>query len=375
MTVAVWRRNTQQPQALMCDKLVFVLGAGFTRAFVPQAPLLVDDYEIPRLRERFASFSHATAILDDALAAGSNDRIDLERLMTRLSGMPYDGADARRELTLLESELLKSLVKRLREAKAAEVDRKNLDAFARFVLKKKASIVTFNYDDVFDQALWEVHRVTSDIQQSEAYWHPDGGYGFFCRPSSVCVVDHMVFMDRPRSLLLKLHGSINWHSRLGEGTPRGPAALLHHENWFPQSGRVQYESGEIESHLEPDPFIVPPVLVKSELSLHPVLRVVWELAHDRLANATTVVFIGYSLPATDLASRILFRETLANRAGLNVRIVSIARDSAEEQGVKDTYRSLFKDLPDTQFDFSGASACIESEFSEALVASEREGTV
>jgi hypothetical protein len=163
----------------MCDKLVFVLGAGFTRAFVPEAPLLVDDYEIPRLRERFVSFSHATAILDDALAAGSNDRIDLERLMTRLSGMPYDGTDARRELTLLESELRKSLVKPLREAKAAEVDRKSLDAFARFVLKQKASIVTFNYDDVFDQALWEVQRVTSNIHQSAAYWHPDGGYGFF----------------------------------------------------------------------------------------------------------------------------------------------------------------------------------------------------
>jgi hypothetical protein len=81
------------------------------------------------------------------------------------------------------------------------------------------------------------------------------------------------------------------------------------------------------------------------------------------------VFIDYSLPATDLASRILFRETLANRTGLNVRIVSIARDSAEEQDVKDTYRSLFKDLPDTHFDFSGASVCIESEFREALVAS------
>jgi hypothetical protein len=358
-----------------CEKLVFVLGAGFTRAFVPNAPLLVDDYGIPRLRDRFASFSHAAAILADALATGSNDRIDLERLMTRLGGMPYDGADARRELTLLESELRKSLVTRLREAKAAEVDREHLGAFARFVLKNNASIVTFNYDDVLDQALWEVHRATSGIQPPEAYWHPDGGYGFFCRPSSICVADAMVFMDQPRSLLLKLHGSINWHSRLGEGSPRGPAALLHHEQWLPQWGRYQYEAGQIESHLEPDPFIVPPVLVKSELSLHPVLRVVWELAHDRLANATTVVFVGYSLPATDLASRILFRETLANRSGVNVRIVNIARDSAEEQSVKDTYRSLFNDLPDTQFEFSGASVCIEREFSQALVASGAEGTV
>jgi hypothetical protein len=360
----------------MCDSLVFVLGAGFTRAFVPRAPLLVDDYEIPRLCERFVSFPHATAILDDALSAGSNGNIDLERLMTRLSGMPYDGADARRELTLLESELRKSLVKRISDAKAAGFDQKSLRAFARFVLRKKASIVTFNYDDVFDQALWEAHRVISHHNRDVTYWHPDGGYGFFCRPSTVCVADSMDFMDRPRSLLLKLHGSINWRSRLGEGTPRGPAALLHHEDWLPhQVGRVQRESGEIEPYLEPDPFIVPPVLVKSELTLHPVLRTVWKLAYDKLADATTVVFIGYSLPATDLASRILFRETLANRAGLNVWIVNNARDSVAEQGVKDTYRSLFKDLPDAQFDFSGARAYIESKFSEALLGSEPEPTV
>src|SRR5258706_10424469 len=141
----------------MGDKLVFVLGAGFTRTFVPDAPLLVDDYKIPDLRERFVSFSHARGILDDALAARSDGRVDLERLMTRLSGMPYDGADARREFTLLESELRKLLVKRLSYAKARYVDNENLQAFARFVLKKRASIVTFNYDDVLDQALWEVN--------------------------------------------------------------------------------------------------------------------------------------------------------------------------------------------------------------------------
>jgi hypothetical protein len=41
----------------MRDRLVFVLGAGFTKAFVPQAPLLVvEDYQIPLLRERFQHF-------------------------------------------------------------------------------------------------------------------------------------------------------------------------------------------------------------------------------------------------------------------------------------------------------------------------------
>lgn len=212
----------------MSDGMVFVLGAGFTRALVPKAPLLVDDYDIPRLRERFTSFSYATAILDHALAEGSNGHIDLERLLTRLSGMPYDAADAHRELALLETALRKSLVQRLKEAKASEVDRENLVAFARMVLAKGASIVTFNYDDVLDQALWEVNRVTTGYPPSKPYWHPDGGYGFFCRPSIASVADSSVYMDLPGTLLLKLHGSINWHWRLGEGTARGPTGLLHH---------------------------------------------------------------------------------------------------------------------------------------------------
>src|SRR5467141_3782972 len=103
----------------MPEQLVFVLGAGFTRAFVPKAPLLIDNYDIPPLRERFASFSHAATILEDALTERTDGRIDLERLMTRLAGMPYDTSDARRELALLETALRKSLVQRLTEAKAA----------------------------------------------------------------------------------------------------------------------------------------------------------------------------------------------------------------------------------------------------------------
>jgi hypothetical protein len=342
-------------------KTVFVLGAGFTRALVPKAPLLFDDYGIPTLRDRFASFSHATRILDDALANGSNGRIDLERLLTRLSGMPYDATEGRLELALLESVLRTSLIQRLKDAQTAGVDRKNLDAFARLVLTKEASIVIFNYDDVLDQALWEVRRVSTTTFNPQPYWHPDGGYGFFCRPSSAVVSDSLVYMDQPRTLLLKLHGSINWHWRLSEGTLRGPAGLVHYENWYQsRAHHAELAVDRIESHLEPAPFIVPPVLVKSELTAHPVLRIVWELAHRALADATSVVFIGYSLPATDLASRILFGETLANRVGLNLLIVDIAtRDNAEGQRVKEAYRSLFGGISDAQFEFSGATAWIE----------------
>src|SRR5882724_1158992 len=137
----------------MSEKTVYVLGAGFTRAFVPQSPLLVGDYGIPQLQKNFASFKHAAAILDDALAQGTNGHINLERLMTRLSGMPYDSTDNRLELALLETALRKSLVQRIEGAKASGVDWQTMKEFANCVLAEKASIVTFNYDDALDKAL------------------------------------------------------------------------------------------------------------------------------------------------------------------------------------------------------------------------------
>jgi hypothetical protein len=134
----------------MTARTVFVLGAGFARAFVPHAPLAIDDYDIPSLRKRFESFKAARSILDDALSQRADGRIDLEQLMTRLGGMPYDATEARLELALLEKHLRHSVVRMLMEAKSREVDTEALDEFARLVLDAEASVVTFNYDDVFD---------------------------------------------------------------------------------------------------------------------------------------------------------------------------------------------------------------------------------
>lgn len=43
---------------------VFVLGAGFTKAFLPKAPLMEDDYDADgALSEKFAKSPHAARLL------------------------------------------------------------------------------------------------------------------------------------------------------------------------------------------------------------------------------------------------------------------------------------------------------------------------
>jgi len=70
---------------------VLVLGAGFTRAFLPKAPLMLDDYGAPELAAKLSAFPRACRLLGLEIALHSNGHINIESLMTRLDGlMPYD---------------------------------------------------------------------------------------------------------------------------------------------------------------------------------------------------------------------------------------------------------------------------------------------
>ena len=72
---------------------VVVTGAGFTRAFVPGAPLLVDDFNNNGLEARVRGLPNASRLLDWERSLDERGRIDIERLMTRLDAlMPYDYA-------------------------------------------------------------------------------------------------------------------------------------------------------------------------------------------------------------------------------------------------------------------------------------------
>lgn len=330
-------------------RTVLVLGAGFTHAFAPKAPLLIGDFGGNALARKFRKFPRASRVLNAEMGGRTGSKVDIERLMTRLDGrMPYDRKhEAESELAHLLAELKKSFVKRIRDAGGGTAHSDDLSKLAECCVDYGINCVTFNYDDIFDQALWRM--------RGGPYWHPDGGYGFFCRASYMVVENAPLRMDKTSMLLLKLHGSVNWRTKLGTPQPYGLDDILHHESWMDFSPLPKALLPLIDQHLSPEPFMVPPVLVKSGLVEEPVLQIVWSLAYEALAKAERVIFIGYSFPVTDMAARFLFTETLLRDTDPpDIRVVNLKTTEAERETVRRSYREVFPMIAESRFDFRGA---------------------
>lgn len=339
---------------------VVVLGAGFTRAFFPEAPLLVDKYPLTDLISRYAALTAGVQVLQTEVDSSTNGNVNLERVLTRLSSpMPYEsGSPDAAQLAILLAEVERLFATKIQTAtskpsRASE----SLERFAQRCVDDRITCVTFNYDDVLDRALFAVNPVTrgqfSNVM-GRRHWHPDGGYGFFCAPSESTVTGSIAYMDRDQTLLLKLHGSVNWRIRRGARRPAALADVVHHESWYPGShGDVPGLDRDIERHLDDRPFLVPPVLAKTGLAEEPVLQHVWTAARDEISKADQVTFVGYSFPPTDLAARFLFTETIPRARRGAIQVVDFRPEDARA-ALMGSYDAVFGPMEASQFSWDGA---------------------
>lgn len=334
---------------------VFVLGAGFTRAFFPKAPLQVDHYAIEPLLDKYKDFDLARRVLEWESERADEGKINIERLLTRLEGMPYDREDARLQFNPLKSDVHRIFQERLKNATANGKDLPDaLKRFARYCIGNRITCITFNYDDVLDTALALASTENAMTPIFGSSWNPDNGYGFFCKPSpSVLGNAPWAYGGQTEMHLLKLHGSMNWRIKLGFVRPYPVEAIVHHERWDHRQKGDDPTDQAIESHLTDEPFIVPPVLGKSALE-EPFLQRVWGKARTALRNADDgVVFVGYSCPVTDLAASFLFSDTVPSR-GLNVTVINKADNPKTEQQVREVYQKLFPSMQESGFKFIDA---------------------
>lgn len=244
------------------------------------------------------------------------------------------------------AELKRAFLSRLSRVRSRGDAVSDMRPFAQHCAANGGTCITFNYDDLLDEAF-----------SKSPSWNPDWGYGFFC-PSAAASVSAMGANPVvARTLLLKLHGSLNWRARLGFTAPYAFGAITHQLAWHDDAS--SYVHPHIERHLEPEPVMVPPVLTKSGLVEQPVLRLVWSQAFERLVAASGVTFIGYSFPATDTAARVLFSEALRDLPRPGIRVVGLEESPADKDALTVRYRSVLGDIPDDSFFFGGARRWVE----------------
>ena len=331
---------------------MLVTGAGFTRAFLPDSPLLVDDFGAEDLAAKVIGLPKASRVLDWERNQHEKGFINIERLMTRLDSlMPYDEDQAATdEYRFLLSALMDNFLDRLRRVRTGSEPNVALEKVARYCVSRRVDCITFNYDDVLDEAL-----AKTEFRETPS-WHASGGYGFYCAKSKETLGGHWDadVGEKTPMLVLKLHGSINWRPRKGAIEPYMLDEITHHGEWQEKDPRVSRDPELVERHLERSPLIAPPVLSKSSLVRQPVLRLVWSLAYEKLARAHSVSFVGYSFPTTDMASQTLFSEALKDIPTSAIRVVNLARGREARNRIIERYRSVLGDIPDSQFQFNGA---------------------
>ena len=258
--------------------------------------------------------------------------------------MFYDYANrAENEYEFLLTELKRAFLQRIEEAMANTEVGVEVRAFAKYCADRGATCVTFNDDCYLDEALYHTSS-----------WEPGWGYGFLCRPASHTVTQHPIQRVLTSQMyLFKLHGSMNWRSRLGYKDPVALDAIVHHDE-MSSFARDAEDLELIARHLESEPVIVPPVLSKTDLGTRPALHGVWDLAFKRLSTADSMTFIGYSLPITDTSARTLFAEALSDLPPHLVRVVDFTSDERHRSKLKTRCRDVLGEIPDDHFFFDGA---------------------
>lgn len=207
---------------------------------------------------------------------------------------------------------------------AALANRPTGGAHARFAqalaerTPESYALVSLNYDTLLDRAL------------AAAGLQPDYGLGALCASPA------------GGTPLAKLHGSLNW-------------ALCHACSHI----AVNQEHCSNCGNDRLQGLVISPTVLKSYEGAH--LQQVWDLALACLQRATRICFVGYSMPAADVAVYHLIRRgLLTNKHDLPVRVEvinhtnpawSAAERAHHEAGVRARFTHLFG--PGACFDFSG----------------------
>jgi len=304
---------------------LIVLGAGATRgaSFVnesedPSCPPLDGDFftQLQRIRNTKHKQLIDDVIKDTLDVFGPNFDATMETVFTTLEHT-IRMLKATRESREFTVDRLKEKSERLRQALAASLEESltvrgangesthalrecaHHDRLVRDLLRSGDQLISFNYDCTIDDSLQ---------RQGDGKWNAKYGYGFNLGSRGSRFSGEARWQpEQPAGSdkimkLFKLHGSL--HFRI-EGDPY--RVTLKERPYTKQQGNLKFT-------------IIPPEWHKAYDE--GAFADLWSKAAEAIHRATSIVIIGYSMPATDLHSTALFRTSVGKKKLKHLTIVN-----------------------------------------------------
>jgi hypothetical protein len=311
---------------------LFVFGAGATRgcSFVDATkdpclpPLDIDFFTQLQKVQNPKHKNRIKAVMEDVVDLfGQNFSVSMETVFTTLENtirmLETTGDNREFKRTGLKDKLkrLEQAIAVVFEDSLADKDEEGHSSqkarqceyhrcFVKDLLNKRDDIISFNYDCVLDYAL---------KQHGDSKWNPRYGYSFKLGSRGKLLTGDDQWMPlRPAKEsdtvhLYKLHGSL--HFQISEDS-RTSKVHLKQRPYTGQFGSMRFT-------------IIPPEWHKAYDK--GTFALLWKNAAGAIQKARNIVFIGYSLPPTDLHASALFQTSVRKSSLESLVVVNPDRDA------------------------------------------------
>jgi hypothetical protein len=348
--------------------VVYVLGAGASKAVIPDAPLMAqllpealkilkqpnysEDNWGRRVRRTNGFFNDFYKLNLDTLEINPDALPEtfpnLEDILTQLDDAIIEDRPLSRRYDLpclrrLREDLVFAICEVLRKKlDSVEVsDRDLMQRFKAHLERNDCCIISLNYDIIVDNALsMPLPAKRIDYGLSVRYAREK-----YNRPR-----EYQLLNEQDRiTPLYKLHGSLNWLYC--------PSCQQLDVTIGEKGVHYIYEEGRDEEGSDfacpdcqgrYDPLIITPTLLKTYDNI--LLREVWRQAEDKVSRADEVVFIGYSLPDADVLLRCMLKRALfrnRNRPGRSSTCEISVVDKSPRDG--ETHKRYIKQFGELKY--------------------------
>ncbi len=331
------------------EKVVIVLGAGFSKAVCSSFPLTDELGEMVRKR---------LAPEDKAKLPKSKFKCGrFEEWLSYLSEpQPHLTEIERLEAEALAGKIIQAIFEVLSNIQNAVLKDGSAPQwfwqFLSVIHAVQADVLTLNYDNLIESGVHSFNLpapnqllstlgITEDdilaglppcadfpdrnIQTGE---HPEGGvvYG---SPAYA----NKIIRRQSTFKLMKLHGSLSWYWLPGGGgnstIRRWKIPGTFGELWNnTESKSIRHQ--ELPAH---EVFIVPPTTSKSRQLTEPAIQEIWRTAAKSVEEADRIVFIGYSMPPADNSMMGLLSDGIRDR-DVQIQIVNPCGENVKKRLVR-----------------------------------------